>query len=32
MKPDTKLKLTKRNVAAIAPYADLVGITPLCRQ
>jgi hypothetical protein len=26
------MKLTPRNAAAIAQHADLVGITPLCRQ
>jgi len=28
MKPETKLKLTKRNAAAIDKYAALVGLTP----
>jgi len=28
MKPETKLKLTKRNAAAIDQYAALVGLTP----
>ena len=30
--PWTNLKLTPRNAAALGQYAELVGMTPLCRR
>jgi hypothetical protein len=32
MKPKTNLTLTPGNAAAVAQYAELIGMTPLCRQ